>query len=193
MWHHTNTVKLLKNTGCQTNIPNTQGDIPMDIATRKGYDDVIAQLSSRDLMESIYNCKELQRFISQRKDSLRADQLKQPSWAVEDIEEASAPKSQILQSDCKWREQLHQAHEEVVTRCERRIAAVEEQCRARVEATERQCSERLLCASLYLPSITSRCPSAPYLRKLSSNSSCSSLGSSICAEFSCTQYIACTQ
>lgn len=79
-WHHPTTVKLLRDAGCRTNVPNTKGDIPMDIATRKGYNDIVAQLSSRDLMESLYGCEELQRFISQRKDSLRADHSRQLSW-----------------------------------------------------------------------------------------------------------------
>lgn len=189
-WHHQNTVRLLMFSDCRVNVRNSQGETPMDIARKEGYNDIIAQLSrlqNCNLQESQCGCAELKKIIMGDKEILKSDELKKLKWVCEDGENIKnqleakichTSETQALQLQRSWQERLELAKAEVLAHCESRIAEVEEQCRQKVALIERQCNERLQVARQVLTDATrtGRVPSAPsvslYRRPFSS--SCSS-------------------
>lgn len=159
-WRHPSIVQLLMHSDCRINMRNSQGETPMEIARREGYNEIIAQLSGLGNYNLHEQCgsSQLREILFQTKESLKSNDMKKLKLICQDGEnhlENNAYESGVFQMEYLWKERLEAARTEMMARYESRIAQVEQKCRLRVAQIERQCSERLQAAKI------TRYPRAP--------------------------------
>lgn len=187
-WRHPSTVQLLMHSDCRINMRNAQGETPMEIARREGYNEVIAQLSGLGNcnLQDTCGCSELRKLLFQNKETLKTDDLQKIKLSCQEGESIAdqleekirrTSESRVLQMEHSWQERLELARTELLAQCESRIAEVEQQCKVKVAQIERQCSERLQAARAVLADVmqAERAPSAPGSFRRPSFSSSSSI------------------
>lgn len=108
--------------------------------------------------------------------TLRNSDLKRLNWSSEEGHTLASHIDTLCHSTLSqqktieraWQEKIKEAQEDVIVKCESRIAEIEREYQQKVDRIERECSARINAAKMMLSSSSlsvTRVPSAPMTRK----------------------------